>query len=212
MSFIDEIAKLQIEKEKKKVNKVHSRCIEALRERNSLQSDLLDIKRDYAKLQNKLSETENELCKIKDAANTYRELREEIKTLQCERDAQDEMIESLKEEISNLKSEQAEQIADLKSELKIEAARRIRADEAAEYYKKLAENFQSMPDLKKLVDNIAGFKVPDIKEFVDSISKLNSVQEPMKESFKGVESEVSHLRSAIDYLINTVTRGHHRPF
>lgn len=211
MSFIDEIANLQIKNEKKKVDKVYSRCIEALRERNSLQSDLLDLQRDYAKLQCKFSETENELRKIKDSANTYRELREEIKTLQCERDAQDEMIESLKEEISNLKSEQAEQIADLKSELKIEAARRVRADEAAEYYRKLAENFQSMPDLKKLVDNIAGFKVPDIKDFVDSISKLNTIQEPIKESFKEVKNEVSHLRSAIDYLINTVTRER-RPF
>ena len=92
MSFVDEITKLQITNERNKVNKVHTRLIEVLKERNILQTELLDTKRDYAGLQNKYSEIENELFKIKDSANTYRELSEQLKTLECEKDVRDKAI------------------------------------------------------------------------------------------------------------------------
>lgn len=200
MSFVDEITKLQITNERNKVNKVHTRLIEVLKERNILQTELLDTKRDYAGLQNKYSEIENELFKIKDSANTYRELSEQLKTLECEKDVRDKAISQLKEEIAELKSYYEEQIFDLKTELKSESASKERALESAEYYKKLAENFQSMPDLKKLVDNIAGFKVPDIQEFVNAMSRLSEMQKPVTESINEVKVEVQRLKDCVDYI------------
>ena len=197
MSFVDEITKLQITNERNKVNKVHTRLIEVLKERNILQTELLDTKRDYAGLQNKYSEIENELFKIKDSANTYRELSEQLKTLECEKDVRDKAISQLKEEIAELKSYYEEQIFDLKTELK---------SESAEYYKKLAENFQSMPDLKKLVDNIAGFKVPDIQEFVNAMSRLSEMQKPVTESINEVKVEVQRVKDCVDYIARYARR------
>lgn len=141
MSFVDEITKLQITNERNKVNKVHTRLIEVLKERNILQTELFDAKRDYANLQNKYSKIENELFKIKDSANTYRELSEQIKTLECEKDARDETIRQLREKIAELKSDYEEQIFDLKTELKSESASKERALESAEYYKKTCRKF-----------------------------------------------------------------------
>ena len=206
MSFVDEITKLQITNERNKVNKVHTRLIEVLKERNILQTELLDTKRDYAGLQNKYSEIENELFKIKDSANTYRELSEQLKTLECEKDVRDKAISQLKEEIAELKSSYEEQIFDLKAELKSESASKERALESAEYYKKLAENFQSMPDLKKLVDNIAGFKVPDIQEFVNAMSRLSEMQKPVTESINEVKVEVQRVKDCVDYIARYANR------
>lgn len=206
MSFVDEITKLQITNERNKVNKVHTRLIEVLKERNILQTELLDTKRDYAGLQNKYSEIENELFKIKDSANTYRELSEQLKTLECEKDVRDKAISQLKEEIAELKSYYEEQIFDLKTELKSESASKERALESAEYYKKLAENFQSMPDLKKLVDNIAGFKVPDIQEFVNAMSRLSEMQKPVTESINEVKVEVQRVKDCVDYIARYASR------
>ena len=206
MSFVDEITKLQITNERNKVNKVHTRLIEVLKERNILQTELLDTKRDYAGLQNKYSEIENELFKIKDSANTYRELSEQLKTLECEKDVRDKAISQLKEEIAELKSYYEEQIFDLKTELKSESASKERALESAEYYKKLAENFQSMPDLKKLVDNIAGFKVPDIQEFVIAMSRLSEMQKPVTESINEVKVEVQRVKDCVDYIARYANR------
>lgn len=210
MSFVDEITKLQITNERNKVNKVHTRLIEVLKERNILQTELFDTKRDYAGLQNKYSEIENELFKIKDSANTYRELSEQIKTLECEKDVRDKTISQLKEEIAELKSDYEEQIFDLKTELKSESASKERALESAEYYKKLAENFQSMPDLKKLVDNIAGFKVPDIQEFVNVMTRLSEMQKPVTESISEVKTEVQRVRDCVEYIAHG--HVHRRPF
>ena len=210
MSFVDEITKLQITNERNKVNKVHTRLIEVLKERNILQTELFDTKRDYAGLQNKYSEIENELFKIKDSANTYRELSEQIKTLECEKDVRDKTISQLKEEIAELKSDYEEQIFDLKTELKSESASKERALESAEYYKKLAENFQSMPDLKKLVDNIAGFKVPDIQEFVNVMTRLSEMQKPVTESISEVKTEVQRVRDCVEYIAHS--HVHRRPF
>ena len=153
MSFVDEITKLQITNERNKVNKVHTRLIEVLKERNILQTELFDTKRDYAGLQNKYSEIENELFKIKDSANTYRELSEQIKTLECEKDVRDKTISQLKEEIAELKSDYEEQIFDLKTELKSESASKERALESAEYYKKLKHK-------KPVIGFVAGDAVP----------------------------------------------------
>ena len=210
MSFVDEITKLQITNERNKVNKVHTRLIEVLKERNILQTELFDTKRDYAGLQNKYSEIENELFKIKDSANTYRELSEQIKTLECEKDVRDKTISQLKEEIAELKSDYEEQIFDLKTELKSESASKERALESAEYYKKLAENFQSMPDLKKLVDNIAGFKVPDIQEFVNVMTRLSEMQKPVTESISEVKTEVQRVRDCVEYIAHS--HVHRHPF
>ena len=206
MPFVDEITKLQITNERNKVNKVHTRLIEVLNERNVLQTELLDTKRNYAILQNKCSEIENELLKIKDSTNTYRRLNEQIKILECDKDAQDETISQLKEEIAELKSSYEEQIFDLKTELKSESASKERALESAEYYKKLAENFQSMPDLKKLVDNIAGFKVPDIQEFVNAMSRLSEMQKPVTESINEVKVEVQRVKDCVEYIARCTNR------
>lgn len=67
-----------------------------------------------------------------------------------------------------------------------------------------------MPDLKKLVDNIAGFKVPDIQEFVNVMTRLSEMQKPVTESISEVKTEVQRVRDCVEYIAHS--HAHHRPF
>ena len=163
--------------------------------------NLYSVKQDNRDLRFKNSELEIELCDLKskikileNADECRKELKETISDLESKLASRLSDLEELQEKFDDLKEDANdeqdrlnEQIADLKRQLEDEKARTNRVQEAADYYKKLAEDYQSMPDMKKIVENIAEFKVPDLREFLNTVDKISEFTTAMKEGIDTVK-------------------------
>lgn len=186
--------------------KLRSELLILQRENNTLSSDLFDRNREVSRLKIEVQKAESATAEMRDTANYTVKLQEKIRDLQTALDEKETEMTGMKDSADEERVNLNEKILDLEIKMKQEIARRERAEEASDYYKKLAENYQSMPDLKNLVDNIAAFKVPDIKEFAECIKKISELKEPITESLKEQSDKIDEVRRAIDFFMNDIAR------
>lgn len=154
------------------------------REYNTVTQQKLRTSEENAALKIKLMTAESRIKILEMSNETIVELEEKIKSLESKITESEDINLQLKDKIQ-------EQEADYLSkcmELSAINARLAREKEATEYYKKLSESYQTMPDFKKIVENIAEYKVPDLKEFVDILSKAQELYSPIKEALNELKS------------------------
>lgn len=172
-------------------------------------------------LENEILELKSQVKKLENSDECRKELKETISDLESKLASRLSDLEELQEKFDDLKEDANdeqdrlnEQIADLNRQLDDEKARTNRVQEAADYYKKLAEGYQSMPDMKKIVENIAEFKVPDLREFLNTVDKISEFTTAMKEGIDTVKQAAENATrsseqcsSAANYISNSLRRN-----
>lgn len=208
--FLKKIKQMETEQLENQLNDLMQKHELVMSENFLLNSCCRDKRTECYQLEQKLKEVMSENDCLKNSNTTIVELEKQIKALEEEIKTKDLEIENAENVISNLHKDCLAK----DNKLYDEAARRTRAEERADYFKNLAENYQSMPDLKKLVENIAEYKIPDAQTFIDALKQMQQLTEPVKNlsgKLEDIESNIAsrvtnEVRRSIDFMYSEFRR------
>lgn len=161
-------------------------------------NDNLDLISENNNLKLKLKTQTIELENYKNSDNTITNLKNEVQNKQDKLDDLKNKYSAIQTELNELNRIKKLELHQKDIEIAKITARWERALEAKDYYRELSENYQAMPNLKKLIENIVDYKVPDIEKFVDNITKIRDITNPIYESVEKVEKLIYGINDKAD--------------
>jgi len=138
------------------------------------------------------------LQKYQDSDTTIADFEVKITQLNEVIEAQKDTITELQMDKDELTTQQAYSNLQNDMQEKDYESKISRITEELDYYKKLVETYQTMPDMKLMMENISTLKVPDVSQILELVKSTESISNANLDAIKSTVRD--EIGKGIEYM------------